>query len=101
MCRDSSAPPERGRNQKEVDFMSKLESIIKGLGSKQMGRITVLDSGYVEDGSEDGVEFMAALQGETRGLREEEGVRGVGVEIRGKDVIVDIGYTGSGTAHLA
>ena len=80
--------------------MSKLESIIKGLGSKQMGRITVLDSGYVEDGSDDGVEFMAALQGETRGLREEEVVRGVVVEIRGKDVIVDIGYKGSGTVNL-
>ena len=49
--------------------MSKLESIIKGLGSKQMGRITVLDSGYTEDGTDEGQEFMAALQGETRGLR--------------------------------
>ena len=80
--------------------MSKQEAIIKGLGSKQMGRITVLDAGYVEDESAEGQEFMAAMQGETRGLREEEVVRGVVVEIRGKDVIIDIGYKGSGTVNL-
>ncbi len=80
--------------------MSKLEAIIKGQGSKQMGRITVLDAAYEEDDSAEGQEFMAALQGETRGLREEEVVRGAVVEIRGKDVIVDIGYKGSGTVNL-
>jgi len=79
--------------------MSKLEAIIKGKGPKQMGRITVLDAAF-EDDSADGQEFMAALQGETRGLREEEVVRGAVVEIRGKDVIVDIGYKGSGTVNL-
>ena len=80
--------------------MSKLEAIIKGKGPKQMGRITVLDAAFEEDESADGMEFMAALQGETRGLREEEVVRGAVVEIRGKDVIVDIGYKGSGTVNL-
>lgn len=80
--------------------MSKLEAIIKGKGPKQMGRITVLDAAFEEDDSADGLEFMAALQGETRGLREEEVVRGAVVEIRGKDVIVDIGYKGSGTVNL-
>ncbi len=80
--------------------MSKLEAIIKGKGPKQMGRITVLDAAFEEDDSADGMEFMAALQGETRGLREEEVVRGAVVEIRGKDVIVDIGYKGSGTVNL-
>ena len=49
--------------------MSKLEAIIKGKGPKQMGRITVLDAAFEEDDSADGMEFMAALQVETRGLR--------------------------------
>ena len=80
--------------------MSKLNDLIKGLASKQVGRIKVRDVSLVDDESPDGKEFFAALQGETRALREEEVVKGVVVEIRGKDVIVDIGYKGSGTINL-
>ncbi len=79
--------------------MSKLLDQIKGHGSKQVGRITVLDQGLLDE-SESGNEFLAALQGETRALREEQVVRGVVMEIRGKDVIVDIGYKGSGTINM-
>ncbi len=79
--------------------MSKLLAAIKGHGSKNMGRIKVLDAAVLDDSS-DATEFFEALQGETRALREEEVVRGVVVEIRGKDVIVDIGYKGSGTVNL-
>ena len=80
--------------------MSKLLDQIKGHGAKQVGRITVLDMGMLGDESDVGNEFMAALQGETRALREEQVVRGVVMEIRGKDVIVDIGYKGSGTINI-
>ncbi len=79
--------------------MSKLLAQIKGHGTKNMGRIKVLDAAVLDD-SNDSNEFLAALQGETRALREEEVVRGFVVEIRGKDVIVDIGYKGSGTIAL-
>jgi small subunit ribosomal protein S1 len=81
--------------------MSKLNKIL-GLDSKQMGRIKVLDTVFLEDTedqTEDSQEFLAALQNETRALKEEEVVRGVVVEIRGKDVIIDIGYKGSGTIN--
>jgi small subunit ribosomal protein S1 len=64
-----------------------------------MGRIKILDSSLLGDESADGMEFMSALKEETRGLREDEVVRGAVVEIRGKDVIVDIGYKGSGTIN--
>ncbi|MBK8792895.1 MAG: 30S ribosomal protein S1 [Holophaga sp.] len=80
--------------------MSKLSSLIKGKATKQMGGITVLDASLIGDESPDSLEFIAGLQGETRALREEQVVRGVVVEIRGKDVIVDIGYKGSGTVNL-
>jgi small subunit ribosomal protein S1 len=80
--------------------MSKLNDLIKGKASKQVGRIKVLEASLAEDDSQDSQEFFAALQGETRALREEEVVKGVVVEIRGKDVIVDIGYKGSGTINL-
>ena len=80
--------------------MSKFSTLIKGHGAKQVGRIKVLDSAMYEDSSEDAQEFLAALQGETRALREEEVVKGHVVEIRGKDVIVDIGYKGSGTINI-
>lgn len=80
--------------------MSKLNDLIKGMASKQVGRIKVLDASLVEDDSPEAQEFLAALQGETRALKEEEVVKGVVVEIRGKDVIVDIGYKGSGTINL-
>ncbi len=79
--------------------MSKLASILAGAGSKQMGRIKILDSSLLGDESAEGMEFMSALKEETRGLREDEVVRGAVVEIRGKDVIVDIGYKGSGTIN--
>jgi small subunit ribosomal protein S1 len=80
--------------------VSKLNDIIKGMASKQVGRIKVLDASLVDDDSPESQEFLAALQGETRALKEEEVVKGVVVEIRGKDVIVDIGYKGSGTINL-
>ncbi len=80
--------------------MSKLLDQIKGHGAKHVGRITVLDQGLLGDESEAGNEFLAALQGETQDLREEQVVRGVVMEIRGKDVIVDIGYKGSGTINI-
>ncbi|MBK8727697.1 MAG: 30S ribosomal protein S1 [Holophagaceae bacterium] len=80
--------------------MSKLLSQIKGHGSKQMGRIMILDSAQIEDETPDSNEFLTALQGESRALKEEEVVRGVVVEIRGKDVIIDIGYKGSGTVNI-
>jgi small subunit ribosomal protein S1 len=64
-----------------------------------MGRIKVLDSSLLGDESAESAEFMAALSEETRGLREDEVVRGFVVEIRGKDIIVDIGYKGSGTIN--
>ena len=79
--------------------MSKLASILAGAGSKQMGRITSLDSSLLGDDSAEGQEFLSALKEETRGLREDEVVRGAVVEIRGKDIIVDIGYKGSGTIN--
>ncbi|MBP1628109.1 MAG: rpsA 1 [Holophagaceae bacterium] len=79
--------------------MSKLNKIL-GLDSKQVGRIKVLDAALLEDESSESQEFLDALQGETRALREEEVVKGVVVEIRGKDVIVDIGYKGSGTVNI-
>ncbi|MBS1767570.1 MAG: 30S ribosomal protein S1, partial [Acidobacteria bacterium] len=80
--------------------MSKLLDQIKGHGTKQVGRIKVLDQGMLGDESAAGNEFLEALQGDSRGLREEEVVKGVVVEIRGKDVIVDIGYKGSGTINI-
>jgi len=80
--------------------MSKLSSLIKGKASQQMGGITVLDASLIGDESPESLEFIAGLQGETRALREEQVVRGVVVEIRGKDVIVDIGYKGSGTVNI-
>jgi len=80
--------------------MSKINDLIKGMASKQIGRIKVLDASLVDDSSPESQEFLTALQGETRALREEEVVKGVVVEIRGKDVIVDIGYKGSGTINL-
>ena len=80
--------------------MSKLSSLIKGKATKQMGRITVLDASLIGDETPESQEFMDALQGETRALREEQVVRGMVVEIRGKDVIVDIGYKGSGTVNI-
>lgn len=79
--------------------MSKLNKIL-GLDSKQVGRIKVLDAALLEDESSETQEFLDALQGETRALREEEVVKGVVVEIRGKDVIVDIGYKGSGSVNI-
>ena len=79
--------------------MSKLNKIL-GLDSKQVGRIKVLDAALLEDSTSESQEFLDALQGETRALREEEVVKGVVVEIRGKDVIVDIGYKGSGTVNI-
>jgi len=80
--------------------MSKINDLIKGMASKQVGRIKVLDASLVDDDSPESQEFLTALQGETRALKEEEVVKGVVVEIRGKDVIVDIGYKGSGTINL-
>ncbi len=80
--------------------MSQLSTLLKGHGAKQVGRIKVLDSAMFEDSNPDAQEFLAALQGETRALREEEVVKGHVVEIRGKDVIVDIGYKGSGTINI-
>ena len=80
--------------------MSKLLNIIKGQSAKQLGRIKVLDAGLLDESSSEGQEFLDAIQGETRALRQEEVVRGVVVEIRGKDVIVDIGYKGSGTINI-
>ncbi len=80
--------------------MSKLLNIIKGQSAKQLGRIKVLDAGLLDESSTEGQEFLDAIQGETRALRQEEVVRGVVVEIRGKDVIVDIGYKGSGTINI-
>ncbi len=80
--------------------MSKFSTLIKGHGAKQVGRIKVLDAAMFEETSSDAQEFLAALQGETRALREEEVVKGHVVEIRGKDVIVDIGYKGSGTINI-
>ena len=80
--------------------MSQLSTLIKGKGSKQMGRITVLDASMLEEENPDSQEFLEALGSETRALREEEVVRGVVVEIRGKDVIIDIGYKGSGTVNI-
>ena len=80
--------------------MSKLNNLIKGMASKQVGRIKVLDASLVDDDSPESQEFLTALQGETRALKEDEVVKGVVVEIRGKDVIVDIGYKGSGTINL-
>ena len=80
--------------------MSQLSTLIKGHGTKQVGRIKVLDSAMFEESTPDAQEFLAALQGETRALREEEVVKGHVVEIRGKDVIIDIGYKGSGTINI-
>ena len=80
--------------------MSKFSTLIKGHGAKQVGRIKVLDAAMFEETSSDAQEFLAALQSETRALREEEVVKGHVVEIRGKDVIVDIGYKGSGTINI-
>lgn len=80
--------------------MSKLLNIIKGQSAKQLGRIKILDAGLLDESSTEGQEFLDAIQGETRALRQEEVVRGVVVEIRGKDVIVDIGYKGSGTINI-
>ena len=80
--------------------MSQLSTLIKGHGAKQVGRIKVLDSSMFEDSDPDTQEFLAALQGETRALKEEEVVKGHVVEIRGKDVIIDIGYKGSGTINI-
>jgi len=80
--------------------MSQLSTLIKGHGAKQVGRIKVLDATMYEDSNPDAQEFLAALQGETRALREEEVVKGHVVEIRGKDVIIDIGYKGSGTINI-
>ena len=80
--------------------MSKLNDLIKGMASKQVGRIKVFDASLVDDDSPEAQEFLTALRGETRALKEEEVVKGVVVEIRGKDVIVDIGYKGSGTINL-
>jgi small subunit ribosomal protein S1 len=80
--------------------MSKLNNLIKGMASKQVGRIKVLDASLVDDDSPEGKEFLSALQGEGRALKEEEVVKGVVVEIRGKDVIIDIGYKGSGTINI-
>ena len=80
--------------------MSKLEEIIRGNASKRMGSINVLDATQLDDSSPEAVEFLAALQGETRGLKEDAVVRGHVVEIRGKDVIIDIGYKGSGTVNI-
>jgi len=80
--------------------MSKLNDLIKGMASKQVGRIKVLDASLVDDDSPESQEFLTALQGETRALKEDEVVKGVVVEIRGKDVIIDIGYKGSGTINL-
>jgi small subunit ribosomal protein S1 len=80
--------------------MSQLSTLIKGHGAKQVGRIKVLDATMFEDDNAEAQEFLAALQGETRALREEEVVKGHVVEIRGKDVIIDIGYKGSGTINI-
>jgi small subunit ribosomal protein S1 len=80
--------------------MSQLSTLIKGHGAKQVGRIKVLDAAMFEDATPDAQEFLAALQGETRALKEEEVVKGHVVEIRGKDVIIDIGYKGSGTINI-
>ncbi len=63
--------------------MSKLLNIIKGQSAKQLGRIKVLDAGLLDESSTEGQEFLDAIQGETRALRQEEVVRGVVVEIRG------------------
>jgi len=79
--------------------MSKLKEIL-GLDTKQVGRIKVLDAGILADETPESQEFLAALQGESRALKEEEVVRGFVVEIRGKDVIVDIGYKGSGIINV-
>lgn len=80
--------------------MSKLSTLIKGKGSKQIGRIKILDVSKLEDETNDSKEFLDALHSETRALREEEVVRGVVVDIRGKDVVVDIDYKGSGTVNI-
>ncbi|OQA38336.1 MAG: 30S ribosomal protein S1 [Acidobacteria bacterium ADurb.Bin340] len=80
--------------------MSKLLNTIKGHASKQVGKIRVLDASFLGDETPDTQEFLEALQGETRALRQEEVVRGVVVELRGRDVIVDIGYKGSGTINV-
>lgn len=80
--------------------MSKLLNTIKGHASKQVGKIRVLDASFLGDETPDTQEFLDALQGETRALRQEEVVRGVVVELRGRDVIVDIGYKGSGTINV-
>ena len=61
--------------------MSKLASILAGAVSKQMGRIKILDSSLLGDESAEGMEFMSALKEETRGLREDEVVRGAVVEL--------------------
>ncbi|HQL48975.1 MAG TPA: 30S ribosomal protein S1, partial [Holophaga sp.] len=68
--------------------MSKLLNTIKGHASKQVGKIRVLDASFLGDETPDTQEFLEALQGETRALRQEEVVRGVVVELRGRDVIV-------------
>ncbi|MDE3246540.1 MAG: S1 RNA-binding domain-containing protein, partial [Acidobacteriota bacterium] len=80
--------------------MSKLEEIIRGNASKRMGSINVLDATQLDDSSPEATEFLEALQGETRGMKEDSVVRGHVVEIRGKDVIIDIGYKGSGTVNI-
>lgn len=80
--------------------MSKLLNQIKGQAPKKLGSLTVLDGSLLEDQSSEGSEFLSALSGETRGLREDQLVTGHVVDIRGKDVIIDIGYKGTGTINL-
>ena len=74
--------------------MSKLLNTIKGKAPKKMGNLTVLDGSLLEDHTPETNEFLEALSGEARGLREDQLVTGHVVDIRGKDVIIDVGYKG-------
>jgi len=80
--------------------MSKLLNTIKGKAPKKMGNLTVLDGSLLEDHTPETNEFLEALSGEARGLREDQLVTGHVVDIRGKDVIIDVGYKGTGTVNL-
>ena len=80
--------------------MSKLLNTIKGKAPKKMGNLTVLDGSLLEDHTPETNEFLEALSGEARGLRDDQLVTGHVVDIRGKDVIIDVGYKGTGTVNL-
>ncbi len=80
--------------------MSKLLNTIKGKAPKKMGNLTVLDGSLLEDQTPETNEFLEALSGEARDLREDQLATGHVVDIRGKDVIIDVGYKGTGTVNL-